>query len=503
MRRKNKPEEIEQVITGQEETESEKFEKEGPEAEVTETEETDLAETEPEELQTEETDAEEPVEEDAPQEFSRTKKKRSKRIVSIIIAVLVVLLAAAGFAYANVRLNAPAEIIKEGSDYYCLDGRGNKKVSCWIDFENNRYYAGEDGKLYADRMEKIEDGTYCFAEDAALIGGGIFSFHDKIMSSDPDGKLVEVEGWEEHDGNTYYNTGTGECKASELMELDGETYYLDPSGVLQKSTVFEHEGKQYYADPDGKILKNQPVEHQGNNYYAGADGAFVKNGFTPYENYYFYINENSVIAKEPVTLENGYTVTPDPNTGAISAEEYKISQSEYIYNGQATYIKVVIDDQYLEYVKDGELKVSSYVVTGMYDKYDTPRGTYEILYKARNVQLKGEIVLDGEYEEVPLTEEEKNKIWDAMTPEEKKDPNAKSKIPSTKKVQKKEKWDVTVNYWLSFIGGTYGFHDATWRSYFGDYIYTYDGSHGCVNLPLWAAEELYNTVEDGTPVYII
>lgn len=423
--------------------------------------------------------------------------------IPVIIAIIVVLLGAAGFAYANnIRLQAPAEIITEDGALYCLDGNGDKKVSCWIDFEGNRYYAGEDGKLYAGGVQTVGDATYCFGDDGVLFKD-LFSYGDKIYSADADGKLINKEGWEDHDGKTYYNTGTGECLISAFKDLDGNTYFLGADGVLVKDNVFEYNGGKYYSDADGKLLKNQTLEFNGIKYYAGETGAFVKNGFTAYKDIYYYINDNCEISKEPVTLDNGYTVTPDPATGEISKKEYGISQSEYIYNGNATYIKVNIDSQDMIFVKDGELLVSSYIVSGMYDKYDTPRGTYEILYKARDVQLKGEIVLEGQYEEVPLTEEEKTKIWNAMTAEEKKDPNAKSKIPSTKKVQKKETWDVTVSYWLSFIGGTYGFHDATWRSYFGDYIYTYDGSHGCVNLPYWAAEELYNNADEGTPVFIV
>ena len=433
---------------------------------------------------------------------SKKNSSKGSKKVPIIVAVLVVMLAAAGFAYANVRLQAPAEIITEDGALYCLDGNGDKKVSCWIDFEGKRYYANEDGKLSADVLQLIDDASYCFAEDGSLLSG-LFKFQDGVYSSGSDGKLIEVKGWEDHEGNTYYNTGTGQCISNGILELEDEAYYMDTEGILQKDTVFEYNGNKYYADPEGKILKNQTVEHGGSKYYAGADGAFVKNGFTPYEDHYFYINEDGVIAKEPVTLENGYTITPDPATGAVSEKEYKIAQSEYIYDGNATYIKVNIDSQYMEFVKDGELILSSYIVSGMYNQYDTPRGTYEVLYKSRDVQLKGEIVLEGQYEEEPLTEEEKAKIWDAMTDEEKKAPDAKSKIPTTKKVPKKEKWDVTVSYWISFIGGTYGFHDASWRSYFGDYIYTYDGSHGCVNLPTWAAETLYNNVDEGTPVFIL
>ncbi len=56
-----------------------------------------------------------------------------------------------------------------------------------------------------------------------------------------------------------------------------------------------------------------------------------------------------------------------------------------------------------------------------------------------------------------------------------------------------------VTYWMPFDGG-YGLHDATWRGAFGGNIYTYNGSHGCVNLPYSAAEQLYNMIDVGTVV---
>ena len=58
-----------------------------------------------------------------------------------------------------------------------------------------------------------------------------------------------------------------------------------------------------------------------------------------------------------------------------------------------------------------------------------------------------------------------------------------------------------VAYWMPFHGG-YGLHDATWRVSFGGETYSYDGSHGCVNLPYEKAEELFNMVSVGEQVYV-
>ena len=57
-----------------------------------------------------------------------------------------------------------------------------------------------------------------------------------------------------------------------------------------------------------------------------------------------------------------------------------------------------------------------------------------------------------------------------------------------------------VNYWMAVIGNSIGIHDATWRGSFGGNIYTYNGSHGCVNVPLAVMKDLYPMVEKGTTV---
>jgi hypothetical protein len=69
-------------------------------------------------------------------------------------------------------------------------------------------------------------------------------------------------------------------------------------------------------------------------------------------------------------------------------------------------------------------------------------------------------------------------------------------------------WSDPVSYWMPFLDnqyGSYGFHDATWRSAdaFGKIDpNSSDASHGCVELPLATAKWLYNWTQVGTPVTI-
>jgi len=69
-------------------------------------------------------------------------------------------------------------------------------------------------------------------------------------------------------------------------------------------------------------------------------------------------------------------------------------------------------------------------------------------------------------------------------------------------------WSDAVHYWMPFLRnqyGTYGLHDATWRdnSAFGNISpNSSDASHGCVELPLSAAQWLYSWTRAGTTVTI-
>lgn len=60
-------------------------------------------------------------------------------------------------------------------------------------------------------------------------------------------------------------------------------------------------------------------------------------------------------------------------------------------------------------------------------------------------------------------------------------------------------WESPVTYWMPFNGGI-GLHDANWRSVFGGNINSYNGSHGCINLPTDAAQTIYQNIESGFPI---
>lgn len=66
----------------------------------------------------------------------------------------------------------------------------------------------------------------------------------------------------------------------------------------------------------------------------------------------------------------------------------------------------------------------------------------------------------------------------------------------------KQIYATKVQYWMPFVGGAIGLHDADWQtSGFGGTLYEQGlGSHGCVNLPHQKAGELYALIKPGDVV---
>lgn len=125
-----------------------------------------------------------------------------------------------------------------------------------------------------------------------------------------------------------------------------------------------------------------------------------------------------------------------------------------------TYVDVDITHQKLIFFKNGKKAFTTDVVTGSKNAgYSTPTGLYSVLNKARNITLKGR--------------------------------NSNG-----------TKYSSFVNYWMAFIGSSYGMHDATWRSSFGGDIYINNGSHGCVNVPPANMPKLFDLVDYNTPVIV-
>lgn len=126
-----------------------------------------------------------------------------------------------------------------------------------------------------------------------------------------------------------------------------------------------------------------------------------------------------------------------------------------------SYLEVDLEEQHMWCYIDGKLVMESDCVTGdPTTDHETPTGVFGIMFMKKDATLRGIQQKNGKYE-----------------------------------------YETKVKYWMPFYADC-GFHDAWWRTAFGEEIYKGDGSHGCVNLPSEAAEELFSYCDTKMPVVI-
>ncbi|MEH6995791.1 L,D-transpeptidase family protein [Neobacillus drentensis] len=125
-----------------------------------------------------------------------------------------------------------------------------------------------------------------------------------------------------------------------------------------------------------------------------------------------------------------------------------------------TYAEVSIAEQRIWIYKNGQLAVTTHVVTGKRSTgEDTHPGVWYILYKKSPSVLRGTAVGKGSYA-------------------------------------------VPVNYWAPFTNDGQGFHDASWRTNWASDAYNTAGSAGCVNVPPNVMASIYNNLSQYDPVVI-
>lgn len=172
----------------------------------------------------------------------------------------------------------------------------------------------------------------------------------------------------------------------------------------------------------------------------------------------------------------GWSVDEDSETKTLieSIKKGEVAEKEPAYVQKAasrgaqdwgnTYLEVDLSAQHMWYIVDGNIALETDVVTGIpQPDRITPTGVYSILEMKRDKTLVG------------------------------------TTDPSTGKPI----YETPVRYWMRVTWTGIGFHDADWQSSFGGTRYqTSAGSHGCINMPVSKAGDLYGMLSVGTPVII-
>ena len=170
--------------------------------------------------------------------------------------------------------------------------------------------------------------------------------------------------------------------------------------------------------------------------------------------YGWIINEEAEFPALVSSIRNGEVVTKAP-----ACDQTAASHAPQDWGG--TFVEVDLTAQHMWYLENGTVVFESDVVTGK-NSTPTPPGVYNILEKLSPTVLVGNIV--------PETNE----------PE----------------------YRTPVDFWMRVTWSGIGFHDATWQPAFGGDVYLWNGSHGCINMPYYNAQELYSILQLGTPVVV-
>lgn len=282
-------------------------------------------------------------------------------------------------------------------------------------------------------------------------------------------ELETADSAAEQAGSSSAEQATGSSAEQAESVSTGQT-----TGSSVEQETADPAAAQAAAEELSQKIAAQEAEQQEMSQAVLLDGVYIVNLETP---------ESAESRKEkaskqvaPATRSNAL-IPDDPadeipvNTAeqqrAAAAETVTLSEDEiyvpvidadpgFQYGFGLDYIDISIENQHVVLYENARLVMESDCVTGLPTKErETHKGVFHINYKQRNRILTGQQKLYASF----------------------------------------------VNYWMPFDGGI-GLHDATWRGKFGGKIYTYSGSHGCVNLPLSFAKKLYKRVYTGETVYV-
>ena len=242
---------------------------------------------------------------------------------------------------------------------------------------------------------------------------------------------------------------------TEIGTLDGET--VRPWLVFSKKLALSADEDeltawaQELADSVCTVGSTRTLE--------GSAGGKVKvSGGT----YGWEIDVADLVSALQDAVSQGQTGELDVPTSSSGARYSGVGERDW-----GAYAEVDISEQHAWYYDaDGELLWEAGVITGNPNKgNDTPTGVYKVNAKYTDITLTGDI-----------------------------DPDTGE--PS---------YESPVKYWMAFVGGSVGFHDATWQSaanFSNKEAYLTVGSHGCVNLSLKSAKKLYDVIEVGDCVIV-
>lgn len=303
----------------------------------------------------------------------------------------------------------------------------------------------------------------------AYVPGAGYTIADEVDGDTPDAEVVtDLIKNAVYDRSVYIDLATEDCYYKASVRSDDSslnTEAVSLNDALSASITYDFGNQKitlnsdtYYTwfqtAEDGTVtLDAEKVEDYVTRLKSATDTAYTARSFRTVSGrsisvkgpYGYNISKKKEAEQLTADILSGTTVEREPEYTTTG-----VSRSGQEYGDR--YLEVDMSNQTVYYVENGAVVFTSPCVTGNTSLgRGTPTGIFSVMYKAKNVVLRG------------------------------------------------ANYASPVTYWMPFYNGC-GFHDASWRGSFGGTIYKYSGSHGCVNMPIPKAKELYSLIDAGIPV---
>ena len=355
----------------------------------------------------------------------------------------------------------------KGGKWYYIDSEGKYAASRWIRDSKGWCWLGSDGAMVTGKWISDKGSWYYIDDEGHMISNSWQKDGAGWCYVGSDGRMLTSQ-WIKSGGYWYYLKADGHMAAIQWAQDSKGWCYLNADGHIITDKWIKSGGYWYYLKPDGHMAANKWVKDSSGWCYVNSSGRMVAGTWVKTSGKWYYLKSDGHMATSQWIKTNGqyywvYSSGRMADNGWAKTKTSKGACWNYFYSDGTyetdPYVFVSISEQHLYYCQRGDLVLSTDVVTGNKGNHDTPTGTFWVRGRQTDVILRG-FEDDG------------------------------------------EPYESHVDYWMPFLGGEYGLHDADWRWSFGGEIYKWNGSHGCVNMPPDAARRLFNMISVGTMVRI-
>ncbi len=344
-------------------------------------------------------------------------------------------------------------------------------------FKEQSYYVGDLFVYDKGRLEGRINELNCLNKDITEPRNVSFKYVDGYYET-----VKEVYGNKLHRGRLHEVIKRCVLKGQTMLDLDRNHCYINPKYTLSsdKTALTRNRLDKYVSTRITYILRSQKelLDKSIINKWLGVDGDLEviidKEAIMQYLYEMSKKYDTVSTARKFKTSRNkivevkggfyGWKIDREAEAKALieNIRRGDVLEKEPIYAQRAfsdgdndignTYVEINLTRQHLWFYKEGRLIAQGAVVTGNPNRGNaTEAGIYMINYKQMGPTLTG---------------------------------------PG---------YEAEVTYWMPF-NGDIGIHDASWRYSFGGNVYKRNGSHGCVNVPVYLAKKIFNNIEEGTPV---